>query len=99
LQQLEKLKQKHASIREVRGMGLMLAMELDNGDRAKAVVSAMLQRGIVINRTHDKVLRFLPPYVIEKNHVDQVISGLDLTLSETEKDSAPVKKQSARRKK
>src|SRR5437879_2225401 len=84
LQELEKLEKAHSCIREVRGIGLMLAMELDNGDRAKEVVSEMLKRCIVINRTHDKVLRFLPPYIIEKTHVDQVVRGLGLALSETE---------------
>jgi acetylornithine aminotransferase/acetylornithine/N-succinyldiaminopimelate aminotransferase len=97
LQELAKLKRTHSCIREVRGIGLMLAMELDNGERAKAVVSEMLKRGIVINRTHDKVLRFLPPYIIEKRHVDQVVRGLGLTLSETESSAVPVKKQFLRR--
>ncbi len=78
--ELETLKSKHASIREVRGMGLMLGAELDSSDTAKAVVAQLLQRGILINRTHETVLRFLPPYIIEKKHVDQVIRELDLAL-------------------
>lgn len=79
--ELETLKNKHAAIREVRGMGLMLGMELDSADAAKAVVARLLQKGILINRTHDTVLRFLPPYIIEKKHVDQVIRELDLAFS------------------
>ena len=78
--ELETLKSKHASIREVRGLGLMLGAELDSSDTAKAVVAQLLQRGILINRTHETVLRFLPPYIIEKKHVDQVIRELDLAL-------------------
>ena len=78
--ELETLKSKHASIREVRGMGLMLGAELDSAETAKAVVTQLLYRGILINRTHETVLRFLPPYIIEKKHVDQVIRELDLAL-------------------
>ncbi len=78
---LDSLAKKHSSVREVRGMGLMLAMEVDSGDLAKAVVARLLQRGILINRTHETVLRFLPPYIIQKQHVDQVIRELDSALS------------------
>jgi acetylornithine aminotransferase/acetylornithine/N-succinyldiaminopimelate aminotransferase len=80
LKELAKLQSKHAAIKEVRGMGLMLAIELDSADVAKAVVSELLQQGILINRTHDTVLRFLPPYIIEKKHVDEVICALDRSL-------------------
>jgi len=79
--ELETLKSKHSSILEVRGMGLMLGAELDSADTAKAVVVQLLQRGVLINRTHETVLRFLPPYIIEKKHVDQVIRELDSALS------------------
>jgi acetylornithine aminotransferase/acetylornithine/N-succinyldiaminopimelate aminotransferase len=60
----------------------MLAIELDSADDAKAAVRAMLDRGIIINRTHDTVLRFLPPFIIRKPHVDEVIAALDAVLSE-----------------
>ncbi len=52
---------------EIRGMGLMLGMNLDSADRAKAVVAQLLERGILINRTQDTVLRFLPPYIIQQS--------------------------------
>ncbi len=78
--QLQKLAQKHESVAKVRGMGLMLALELKSGDEAKAVVRQLLGRGILINRTHDTVLRFLPPYTIEKKHIDQLIGALDSAL-------------------
>lgn len=80
LSQLEQLQSKYSSVKDVRGMGLMLAMELDSIDAAKAVVSELLANGILINRTHDTVLRFLPPYVIEKKHVDEVVGALDHAL-------------------
>ena len=79
--QLEGLKARHSCVREVRGMGLMLGMELDSADAAKQAVNQLMQRGILINRTHETVLRFLPPYIIEKKHVDQVIRELDVVLS------------------
>ena len=79
-QQLQELKSKHGCVREVRGMGLMLGMELDSGDTAKAVVTELLQRGIVINRTHETVLRFLPPYIIEEKHIAQLLRALDAVL-------------------
>jgi acetylornithine/N-succinyldiaminopimelate aminotransferase len=80
-QKLDALKTRHGSIREVRGMGLMLGMELDSADTAKAVVTNLLQNKILINRTHETVLRFLPPYIIQKRHVDEVVRALDSALS------------------
>jgi len=79
--QLEWLGAKHNCVREVRGMGLMLGMELDSADAAKRVVNQLMERGILINRTNETVLRFLPPYIIEKKHIDQVIGELDKALS------------------
>jgi acetylornithine/N-succinyldiaminopimelate aminotransferase len=79
--QLESLAAKHSSIREIRGLGLMLGVDMTEPDIAKAAVQHLLDRGILINRTHDTVLRFLPPYIIKKKHVDQVVSALDSALS------------------
>ena len=63
---LEALDKKHKSVLDVRGAGLMQAVELDSVELAKAVAKQLLQQGIIINRTHETVLRFLPPYVIQK---------------------------------
>jgi len=61
-------------IREVRGFGLMAGAELHrSGD---GIVSAMMERGILINCTDTTVLRFLPPLIIEGSHVDETISSL-----------------------
>ena len=79
--QLEALKSKHSCVREVRGLGLMVGMELDSAEVAKSVVSQLLRRGILINRTNDNVLRFLPPYIIQQRHVDQVVRELDVALT------------------
>ena len=81
---LEALDKKHKSIQDVRGAGLMQAIELDSPELAKAVSKQLLQEGIIINRTHETVLRFLPPYVIQKKHVDQVINALDNALQGSE---------------
>jgi len=77
---LEALDKKHKSIQDVRGAGLMQAVDLDSPELAKAVTKQLLQEGIIINRTHETVLRFLPPYVIQKRHVDQLVKALDAAL-------------------
>ncbi len=74
------LDKKHKSIQDVRGAGLMQAVDVDSPELAKAVAKQLLQEGIIINRTHETVLRFLPPYVIQKKHVDQVVKALDAAL-------------------
>jgi acetylornithine aminotransferase/acetylornithine/N-succinyldiaminopimelate aminotransferase len=83
LQELKALQSRHAAVKEVRGMGLMLAIELDSAETAKSTVTDLLTQGILINRTHDVVLRFLPPYIIEKKHVDEVIEALDSVLAKS----------------
>jgi acetylornithine aminotransferase/acetylornithine/N-succinyldiaminopimelate aminotransferase len=72
---------KHDSIREVRGLGLMLGMELESADLAKTIFKQMLERGVVLNRTDETVLRFLPPFILQKQHVDHAIRQLDETLA------------------
>ena len=78
---LRTLAQKHSCITAVRGLGLMLGAELANAELAKQVAAQMLERHILINRTSETVLRFLPPYVIERLHVDQVVEALDTALT------------------
>lgn len=79
-EQLESLAGRHGG--EVRGMGLMLAWALDSPDLAKAVVRSLLKRGILINRTNETALRFLPPYIIEKGHIDLLVRELDRAVGE-----------------
>jgi acetylornithine aminotransferase/acetylornithine/N-succinyldiaminopimelate aminotransferase len=85
--QLEGLARKHSVIRETRGLGLMLALNVDDAAKAKTIAQQLLQEGILINRTHETVLRFLPPFIIEKKHVDQVIHALDAAFAATESAS------------
>ena len=55
----------------------MLGMELDSVDLAEKVTKQMMDRRIIINRTSDTVLRFLPPYILQREHVDITIAALD----------------------
>jgi acetylornithine/N-succinyldiaminopimelate aminotransferase len=80
---LEGLAAKHDSVEDVRGMGLMLAMELKSADLAKQTIAKMRERRILVNRTNENVLRFLPPYILDAEHVDAAISALDAILAET----------------
>jgi acetylornithine/N-succinyldiaminopimelate aminotransferase len=82
LAQLRVLALRHSSIIDVRGRGLMIAAELDSPDLAKLAVAEMLKRHIVINCTSDTVLRFLPPYILHRNHVDTAIRALDAIFTE-----------------
>jgi acetylornithine aminotransferase/acetylornithine/N-succinyldiaminopimelate aminotransferase len=75
--QLRSLAAKHDAIVDVRGKGLMIGAELDSADLAKLAVAEMLKRHIIINCTSDTVLRFLPPYILERAHVDTAIAALD----------------------
>ncbi len=59
----------------------MLGLELNSTELAESVAAQMLQRKIIINRTSDNVLRFLPPYILERKHVDIAIAALDEILS------------------
>lgn len=80
--QLRELQKRHEVIKDVRGKGLMLAAELDSAELAKLVVGEMLKHRIVINCTSDTVLRFLPPFILKKEHVDIAIAALDEILTE-----------------
>ena len=72
--QLESLKDELDIIREVRGEGLMLAAEL--AVPCKEVVRQALDAGFLMNCTQEKVLRFLPPLILERRHVDDLIAAL-----------------------
>jgi acetylornithine/N-succinyldiaminopimelate aminotransferase len=81
---LRALAKRHDAVVDVRGKGLMLAAELDSAELAKHVVAEMLKRHILINCTSDTVLRFLPPFILEKEHVDLAVVALDEIFAEYE---------------
>jgi acetylornithine/N-succinyldiaminopimelate aminotransferase len=94
-QGLNTLAAKHAAIVDVRGLGLMLAAEVDSDDLAKLCVAKMLEQHILINRTSETVLRFLPPYILGKADVDVAIKALDEILTEQEAIAAGATNESA----
>ena len=72
---LLELKERHDSIREVRGLGLMLGLELDR--EGAPLVKACMERGLLINCAQEKVLRFVPPLIVGKREIDPLIDALD----------------------
>ena len=73
------LKKKYSVIKEVRGLGLILGVDLAiNG---KDVVDYCLDKGLIINCTHDTVLRLLPPLIITKKNIDYAVKILGEALN------------------
>jgi predicted acetylornithine/succinylornithine family transaminase len=82
-EKLNELKEKYPNtVREVRGMGLILALELFND--GNEVVDECLKEKILINCIKERVLRFLPPLTVKKEDIDRVISILDRIFKETQ---------------
>jgi acetylornithine/N-succinyldiaminopimelate aminotransferase len=75
---LEGLAGKFSFLKEVRGAGLMLGVEMTVPGK-QMVLDAMAE-GLLINCTHDTVLRFLPPYIITEREVDTAIGALEKVL-------------------
>ncbi len=80
LSRLGELKEKHSRIREVRGRGLILAVEL-TVPGAEFVLKCM-EKGILINCTNGNVLRFVPPLILTRQDVDRAVEILDEVLEE-----------------
>ena len=80
--ELESLQHKYPFVKEVRGIGLMIGMALDipAGD----IVRKGHERGVLLNVTHDTVLRFVPPLTISKQEINQMIVILDSIFAEVE---------------
>ena len=76
---LEGLQEKYRIVREVRGLGLMLGMEL-RFDVYNILLGCM-DRGVLVLDAGRNVLRFLPPLVIEKEQIDRVIEVLDVVMA------------------
>jgi acetylornithine/N-succinyldiaminopimelate aminotransferase len=80
LEKLNTLKNSYAVIKEVRGMGLMFGLELKI--EGKPIVQKCLENGLLINCTHDKVLRLMPALNITKPEIDKAIKILEAALKE-----------------
>lgn len=78
---LTKLQKRHRDIvAEVRGLGLMVGLELKFS--GKGAAAKMLERGFLLNCTHDTVLRFLPPYIVRKSEIRTFVEALEAVLVE-----------------
>ena len=83
LAQLRALAKDHACVVEVRGAGFMIGVEIRTAEMAKQIAERMMfERRIILNRTSETVLRFLPPFLITKDHVDETIAALSNLLDE-----------------
>jgi acetylornithine/N-succinyldiaminopimelate aminotransferase len=79
-EKLTLLKNTYPLIKEVRGLGLMLGVELNI--EGKPVVQAAIEQGLLINCTHDKVLRLMPALNVTKKEIDQAIGILKNVFKE-----------------
>ncbi len=79
LSKLQEVQKKFSFVKDVRGRGLILGMELTM-DGAE-IVKEMLGRGFLINCTMNRVLRFLPPLIVTEEEVDRMIAALEEVLT------------------
>jgi acetylornithine/N-succinyldiaminopimelate aminotransferase len=77
--ELRRLAGKYSFIKEVRGYGLMVGVELTMP--GKEIVTRAMQEGLLMNCTHDTVLRFLPPYIVTETEIDLAVKILDKVLA------------------
>ncbi|MCF8113272.1 MAG: acetylornithine transaminase [Desulfotignum sp.] len=76
--QLKGLQARHPRIKDVRGKGLLLGMEIDDG--AGVLVENCFKKGFIVNAIQDKVIRFAPPLIVETKDIDRLVSVLDSLL-------------------
>jgi len=79
---LEGLGRKYSFVKEVRGLGLILGMELNRP--CSSIVEACMKKGLLLNCAHETVLRFLPPLIVGKEEIDSALEILDRVLEESE---------------
>ncbi len=75
------LKERHAIVDDVRGIGLLLGMKLSI--KGESLVTRCLQRGFLINCIQENILRFVPPLIITKEEIDALVQCLDELLGES----------------
>jgi acetylornithine/N-succinyldiaminopimelate aminotransferase len=75
LSELDKMKNKFPFIKEVRGKGLILGMELKID--GSSIVKEMLKKRVLINCTMGNILRFLPPLIVTQEEIDRVVATLE----------------------
>jgi len=79
---LEKLKEKHTMIREIRGKGLMIGIEMKF--EIKDILMGLIKEGILMLYSGRNILRILPPLVISEDDITKVLHALDSILTEEE---------------
>jgi predicted acetylornithine/succinylornithine family transaminase len=77
---LEELKQKYNFITDVRGLGLLKAIEFSN-NIALSLMQTCLENGLLVNKLKDNALRFIPPLIINKDEINEALGILDKALS------------------
>jgi len=82
---LNELAQKHSFVKEVRGFGLMLGVEL--AIPGKQLVLDAMAAGLLMNCTHETVLRFLPPYNVTEKEIDQAVKVLAKLFAKVKSDA------------
>jgi 4-aminobutyrate aminotransferase-like enzyme len=80
MSRLRGIEDRHEMVTEVRGIGLMCAIELD-GEHAAAVVDACRERGLLVNNVRPTSLRFIPPLTVSDEEIDRACEILDEALS------------------
>ncbi len=80
---LEKLKEKHNMIREIRGKGLMIGVEMKF--EVRDILMGLIKEGVLMLYSGRNILRILPPLVITEEDVTKVLHALDTILTEEEK--------------
>ena len=79
VERLEELKKKHPVIKEVRGMGLMIGVELTI--EGKDIIESCFKEKVLINCAHGHVLRLMPGMIVTKKEIDRTIKILDRVMT------------------
>jgi predicted acetylornithine/succinylornithine family transaminase len=77
--ELRRMTQKYDFVKEVRGYGLMVGVELTKP--GNEIVTKAREGGLLLNCTHETVLRFLPPYIITEKHVDEAVAIMEKAMA------------------
>jgi acetylornithine/succinyldiaminopimelate/putrescine aminotransferase len=83
---LEELEKRYKFVKEIRIRGLMIGVELSMP--GKQIVLDALEEGLLLNCTHDTVLRMLPPYIITEREIDRGIRILNKVFKKAAKQSS-----------
>jgi len=77
---LKKLQKRQSIIKDIRGRGLLIGMELSI--KAERVVDACMKRGFLINGVQESILRFAPPLIVQEADIDALVACLDEVLKD-----------------